>query len=341
MFIEQTPPFVPYPLIANKHLMTIVPGLIPRLFPDLKSSGQSRLFKVAPNVKVLAWCHFHQNAAGHPTLLLLHGLEGSSEAHYILGTTRKALAAGFNVVRMNMRNCGGTEHLTPTLYDSGMSGDPIAVLHELAKKDGLSGFYMAGWSLGGNVALKAAAEISAQNSQLLKAVCAISPAIDLSSCVDALETGLNRIYQKRFLNGLRRKMILKGNLFPDRYDLAPLAAIRTIREFDDIYTAPSGGYGTAADYYRKASSLNSLARICVPTLIIQAQDDPFVPFAPFLSENVQTDYIQVLSPKKGGHAGFLNNRQEDKQHFDRFWAENRIVSFCRAISAGYTGARRS
>lgn len=318
--------FVPYFGLRNRHLMTIAPALYQRRFPLVESSVTERHFEVEPGSHVLAHCHWSSQPKSAPTLIILHGLEGCSDSHYVLGSAEKALALGMNVVRMNMRNCGDTMHLTPTLYNSGLSADVMAVVNELRLNDGLEQIYLAGFSMGGNIVLKAAAEC--ESSEVLAGVVAISPSLDLAPCVDELERGFNQIYQLRFLHGLKNKIRSKHKLYPDLYDTRLLRSIRSVRAFDDAYTAPLSGYGNAANYYRLASALPLLDRIAVPTLIVQAQDDPFVPFASFNAPQFKNPHIHLLSPAYGGHNGFLQRQAEEPPVFDRFWAENRLVKFC-------------
>lgn len=337
-FIEEREmSFKPLPLLKDKHLMTIIPTFWPRRFTISATASEKRVFKVAPDSRVLTHCHWQKNRANKPTLLVLHGLEGSSNSHYLLGTAQKAFALGLNVVRMNMRNCGGTLELTPTLYNSGLSSDLIAVVEELIEVDDLKSFFLAGWSMGGNLVLKAASELSENALPFLSGVCAISPSFDLAECVSALERKPNRIYELNFLNKLKDKLKAKKRLFPDRYDLSQLDLVTSIRLFDELYTAPDGGYGTAENYYRSASALPVIDRIKVPVLLIQAQDDPFVPWHSFASEKLQAANICLLSPEHGGHAGFVHAEKEDLPIFDRFWAENRVVKFCLRIQQLHKG----
>ena len=312
--------------------MTIAPAFWPRRFPLATTTAEMRVFEVEPGERVLARCHWQEPRDQHPTLIVLHGLEGSSEAHYVLGVTEKALHFGFNVIRMNMRNCGATEHLSRTLYNAGMSGDLISVIRELRQRDRLPTFFLAGYSLGGNLVLKAAADLADSGSELLSGVSAVSPPLDLALCIDELEKNHNQVYQLRFLLGLKAKLRRKHRLFPDRFDIGKLRQIHSVREFDDCYTAPDGGYGNAENYYRSASALPVLERIRVPALIIQAQDDPFVPFRSFRSEKLRTPYLTLLTPLHGGHAGFIQQSIESSLELDRFWAENRIVTFAAAIA---------
>ena len=291
--------------------------------------SEERLFELEPNVRLLAHCHWQSDRTLHPTLLLVHGLEGSSKSKYMLGTAEKAFNRGFNVVRLNLRNCGGTEHLTPTLYHSGMTGDLHAVLKELIEVDGLRAIFLVGFSMGGNMVLKLAGDDAKALPSQVSGVCAVSAAIDLSSCAEAVKFRANRIYEQYFLRSLCRRLRLKHDLYPELYDTSDLHLLRTIRDFDERYIVHDGGFKDADDYYRRASALPVIHRIKIPILIIHAQDDPFVPFEPLKHSSVASNpNILLLAPKHGGHVGFVADHVEEE---DRFWAENRIVEFCKFI----------
>jgi predicted alpha/beta-fold hydrolase len=308
--------------------MTIVPALWRRKFPLVKNSGVKRQFEVEPGAKVLTACHWQVNKFESPTLIAIHGLEGSIESQYVMGVSEKALASGFNVVRMNMRNCGDSLHLSETLYHSGLSGDVIAVVKELKEADQLNNIFIAGFSMGGNLALKAASELEEEARGYLQGVCAVSPSIDLPSCMKELERGFNKLYEKRFLRRLKKKVKKKNKLMPGLLDVKSLRKIKGMRDFDNTYTAPFGGFENAENYYIQASSLPFVDLIRVPTLIITAQDDPFIPYRSFLSPKLKTPYITLLAPPHGGHVGFLGKQHEEPPIFDRFWAENRVIQFC-------------
>lgn len=325
-----TPEFRPFPGLANGHLMTIAPAFWPRSLRFARERGEERLFEVEPAVHVLTRCHWQERRKASPVIILLHGLEGSSESHFILGTAEKAFQRGFSVVRMNHRNCGGSLHLTHTLYNSGLSADPIAVARELAQEDGISDIFIAGWSLGGNVVLKAAAELSLAGSRLVSGVCAVSPSLDLHACVSELERGFNRFYQRWFLRGLKSKIAEKNTIYPELYDTRPLPSIKSIRQFDDTYTAPLSGYGTADTYYTKASALDMADRITIPAMVLHAEDDPFVPVSSFRSEKLTGGPIRLLITKHGGHAGYIAAASEPGS--DRFWAENRVIDFAAQLA---------
>jgi len=310
--------------------MTIAAAFWPRRFPALPAP-EPRLLEIATGVRLRLDCHWQRERSAPPALLLVHGLEGSSESHYILGTAEKAWRAGFNVVRMNVRNCGKTEHLSLTLYHSGLSSDIEAVAQHLLDVEALRELHLAGFSMGGNMILKQAGEWGGNAPRAIRSVAAVSPALDLARCADALERRANLLYQWWFVRGLKARLRRKAELFPHLYDPRKLDRVRTVREFDEIYTAPHFRFKSAADYYARASALQVVERIAVPTLIITAQDDPVVPFDSFrhpaLAGNPQ---LTLLAPAHGGHAGFLGRGSDSE---DRYWAENRILEFCRFHSS--------
>jgi predicted alpha/beta-fold hydrolase len=323
--------FVPHKRLRNPHLMTIAATFWPRKFPRLLKS-HARFFELEQGTQVRGECHWQQNPRTHPTLVLLHGLEGSSESAYMLGTAEKAFVSGFNVIRLNQRNCGGTEKLTPTLYHSGLSGDIEAVLLELIKNDGLPEIFAAGFSMGGNLVLKMAGESGDAVPRELRAIVAIAPALDLAACADALAQPRNFLYNRHFVKSLKKHMRYKSSLYPDLFPLqfSTFRRIRTVRDFDDLVTARFCGFRDAADYYKRSSASPLLSAIRRPTLILTAQDDPFVPFGPFQDSAIQENpHITLIAPPHGGHCAFIS----EEAGADRFWAEARIVEFCLSKSS--------
>jgi predicted alpha/beta-fold hydrolase len=234
-------------------------------------------------------------------------------------------------VRVNTRNCGGTEHLTPTLYHAGLTEDVRQIIVELTERDGLTEVYVAGFSLGGNVAVKLAGEYGDSVPGQLRAVIAVSPSIDLNASADAIELRSNTIYNMRFVWSLRTRMRRKARLFPERYDESRLRGVWSIRKFDDVYTAPHAGFGNVANYYARASALQFINRITIPTLIVHAQDDPFIPFESFQHPDIEANSnVVLLAPKRGGHVGFIS---ADCEGEERFWAERIAVEFIKLISS--------
>ena len=317
-------PFTPKRGLKNGHLMTIYAWGRPRQFPRLPAPAE-RLFDVAPDTQILAHCHWQRNPMEHPVLLGLHGLESSSSAHYMRGLADKFYAAGFSVLLLNQRNCGGTERLAAGLYHSGLTSDADHVIRELAATDGVRDVVVAGYSLGGNLALKLAGDYGAAPPSSLRAVCAVSPVMELETCVHALERRQNIVYQWNFVRGLKARMRRKADCFPGRYDIERLDSIRTVREFDERYTAPHFGFLNASDYYHRASAMRVIDRVRVPGLIITAEDDPFVPSPPFRDPSVTSNpCLEVIVSRYGGHCAFVT---EPSNGADGYWAEEQILSF--------------
>jgi len=316
--------FEPHPLLKNGHLMTIAAAWWARTFA--LPVAEERLFAVDVESKILGHCHWQEGKRRDaPVIALVHGLEGSSDSNYMRGIAEKAWAAGFHVVRLNQRNCGGTELLTPTLYNSGMSGDYRAVLEELAMGDGFEQIFFAGYSMGGNLVTKMAGEFGESAPRQLRGVCAVCPAMDLSACADDLERWDNYFYQARFVRGLLKRYARKAELFPQRYAKNGFGPIRTVREFDDAITAPSFGFKDAEAYYESAGAKKVVGQIRVPFLLITAQNDPFVPYEAIRAAGVERNpAIRFIAPEHGGHCGFVSRHGGT----ERFWAEARVVDFC-------------
>jgi uncharacterized protein len=321
------PEFVPHRLLKSGHAMTIAAAFVPRRFT--LPAPEKRLFQVDPFSRLLAHCHWQKGKRlDAPVMVIVHGLEGSSDSNYVLGIAEKAYHRGYHVLRMNQRNCGGTEGLTPTLYNSGMSGDYRTVFEELADDDGFKQIFFAGYSMGGNLVTKMAGEFGDDVPRALRGVCAVCPAMDLSACADALERRDNYLYQRHFVLGLLARYERKAKMFPDRYSHNGFGAIRTVRGFDDAITAPCFGYRDAEEYYEAAGAKKVVGQVRVPMLLITAEDDPFVPYVMFVAARVeQNPAIRFVAPQHGGHCAFISN----KSGTERFWAEQRIVEFCDAM----------
>ena len=308
--------------------MTMAAAFWPRKFPRLPAAT-ARLFDVEQGSQVRADCHWQADPRMHPTLVILHGLEGSSDSGYMRGCAEKATVAGFNVLRLNQRNCGGTEHLTPTLYHSGRSGDLRAVVLELIQRDRLPEIFFAGYSMGGNLVLKMAGEFGDAAPKELRGIVAVAPCFDLAACADALGERRNYLYNAHFVRRLKKRMRRKARLFAGIYALNGLDRIGSVRDFDERITAPFCGFDGADDYYEKASAMRVLAAIRVPTLILTAQDDPFVPYSTFDNAAIRgNDNIRLMAPAHGGHCGFISEESGE----ERFWSEARVVEFCAAHS---------
>lgn len=312
---------MPRRLFRGRHLQTLAGNFLPR--QNFLPPPEEQIFSVEDGVQVLCHCHWQPVPASRPTLLIVHGLEGSSLSQYVIGTGSKAWHAGMNVVRMNMRNCGGTESLTPTLYHSGLSCDVAAVLQTIADEKELKQIAVAGFSMGGNLALKMAGDWGANAPAALKAVLAVSPAADLGPSADAMHLPANRIYEWKFLLSLMRRYRRKARLFPEIYK-EPARWPRTIREFDDIVTARYCGFSCAQDYYTRAAASRVIDRISVPTLVIHAKDDPFIRITPETRRKIMANpRITFLETEHGGHCAFLAN----PNGYDGRWAERQMILF--------------
>jgi predicted alpha/beta-fold hydrolase len=321
--------YVPKRGLRNGHLMTVYCWGKSRAFPRLPPPTE-RYFDVEPGARVLAHCHWQPDVSARPALVALHGLEGSSSAHYMRGLAAKAFARGFSVVLLNQRNCGGTEALSEGLYHSGLTADAAHVIARIAD-EGINRVVVAGYSLGGNLALKLAGDYGDAPPRSLKGVCAVSPVMELAECVRALERRQNFVYQWNFVRMLKARMRRKAALYPHRFPLDRLEEVRTVRAFDEYFTAPHFSFQGASDYYFRASAMRVIDRIRLPALIITAEDDPFVPSQPFHDPRVRTNpHLNVIVTKHGGHCGFAAEANGDD---DGYWAETRIVDFAQRVTS--------
>jgi predicted alpha/beta-fold hydrolase len=318
--------FVPRRGLGNSHLQTIVGNFLPRPRFDLPTKAETVEVDPADGSRVLCQCHW-QKEPGRLAVVLVHGLEGSSDSRYIQGVAARAWAAGYNVIRMNMRNCGGTDALTPTLYHSGFSGDVGAVISHFAEKHSLERVALVGYSMGGNLVLKLAGEWGSRPP--LVAVAAVCPAVDLAPGSDALHEPKNRLYEYRFLLGLMRRYRRKAALVPDRYETAGIGPIRSLREFDDKIVARYCGFRDADDYYYRAAAARVVDRIAVPTLILYAADDPFVRILPETRAQLHANpHIDFVETRHGGHCAFLSRDPGDEIH----WAEATVIRYLQAVT---------
>jgi predicted alpha/beta-fold hydrolase len=321
--------YVPKRGLTNGHLMTVYCWGKSRTFADLPPPAEC-YFDVEPGARVLAHCHWQPDVAASPALLALHGLEGSSSAHYMRGLAAKAFARGFNVILLNQRNCGGTEALSEGLYHSGLTADASHVISKIAD-EGVDRVVVAGYSLGGNLALKLAGDYGDAPPKSLKAVCAVSPVIELADCVNALERRQNFVYQWNFVRLLKARLRRKAALHPDRFPVERLEQVRTVRDFDEYFTAPHFSFQGASDYYFRASAMRVIDRVRVPALIITAEDDPFVPSKPFHDPRVRTNpHLNVIVTRHGGHCGFA---AEPNGNDDGYWAETQIAEFAQKVTS--------
>jgi hypothetical protein len=355
--LAQVEEFLPRRFLRNGHLQTLIGNFKPRQYvlPEAEArlievdagkeaTGESKLSIPVASERlrqakadvaargasfVLCECHWQATAGQCPTVVLVHGLEGSSRSQYMLGNAARAWAAGWNIIRMNMRNCGGTEDLSPTLYHSGLSGDVAAVMRTLATEKGLEAFALVGYSMGGNLVLKLAGELGDHRPDYLKAVVGVSPAMDLGVSADALHNLSNRVYEWKFLIGLRRRFRRKAELFPHIYSTAGLERIATLRQFDDQITARYSGFTGADDYYYRASSARVASQISMPTLVVHALDDPCIRMLPSTrADLLGNPRVRLIETAHGGHCAFL----APAAGYDGYWAEKMLLDFLLSAS---------
>jgi uncharacterized protein len=290
-------------------------------------ASERRLIEVEPGIPLLCHCHWQKDRQHAVTLIVVHGLEGSSESQYMLGIARNGLAAGMNVVLMNQRNCGGMDHCAPTLYNSSRSNDVATVASKLIESDGISAFVLIGFSMGGNLVLKLAGEWGSAAPKEFRGVAAVCPAINLAAGADALHQPSNRIYEYYFLLQLFRRFGRKARLFPNDFDVSRLRGVKTLRQFDDRVTAYYCGFANADDYYARAAGAAVIDQIAVPALIIHAANDPFVRILPETRQKILANRnIIYTETEDGGHCAFIGERDGDAT-YDGRWAEREVVQF--------------
>jgi uncharacterized protein len=300
-------------------VLTIAGNYWHRHLDETRFPVTAKFYDTEPGVQVLVHSQAPQSEPV-AQLILVHGLEGSSAAGYARSLAQAALEAGCTVHRFNMRSCGGTEHLSGrTLYHSGQTSDLLAVIRQLP---GPAPIFLVGFSLGGNVVLKLAGELGDSASDLIAGVMAVSTPIDLAACVRQLDRPSNIIYARRFVTRLKERVRAKERLTPGLFDLAGLKLVRNIYDFDDRFTAQAFGFGRADNYYATQSSNQFLERIRVPTLVVQAKDDPLVPFSVYDHAAFTTNpYLRLLAVEHGGHLGFISKTKP------RFWLDQVLVNW--------------
>jgi predicted alpha/beta-fold hydrolase len=331
------PEFAPRRFFSNGHLQTILGNFLPRT--SSLPPAQTVLVVVSPAIngqiasRIRCDCHWQpvEVRASRPTAIIVHGLEGSSSSQYVIGNANKLWQAGANIIRMNMRNCGGTEALTPTLYHSGLSADVEAVMRYFVAAHSLTSVSLIGYSMGGNLVLKLAGDLGSSVPSVLRSVIGVSPAIDLGPSADALHNPWNRGYEMKFIRALLARYRRKVALFPKAYDPGRADSIRSIRQFDDRVTAFYSGFTGADDYYHRAAAARILDRIAVPTLILNAADDPFLRVLPDSRQKIAANpNITFIESNHGGHCAFLTTPCDG---YDGYWAEHTLLRFLLSKSA--------
>ncbi len=321
----EIPPFRPHPWLRGGHVQTLASFLLPRKIR--LSKPEERLVEVVPSIKLRCLCHWQPDRRGALTLIVVHGLEGSTDSQYMRGVARDGFDAGMNVVLVNQRNCGGMDAAAPTLYNSSLSGDVAAVAQNIVENDGVSRFVLIGFSMGGNLVLKLAGEWGREGPAEFRAVVAVCPAMDLAASADALHEPANRLYEYYFMLQLFQRFRLKARLFPADFDASRLKGISSLREFDDRITAFYCGFTGADDYYARAAASNVVDRIAVPGLIVHAANDPFIRLRAETRQRIAANpNLTFIETSDGGHCAFLGDRNGHAQDNGR-WAERTAVDF--------------
>jgi predicted alpha/beta-fold hydrolase len=241
-----------------------------------------------------------------PLVVLFHGLEGGSRSHYARALMHAAAACGWRGVVMHFRGCGGEANRLPRAYHSGDSAEIDWILKRLATEHPGARIFAAGVSLGGNALLKWLGESGEEACAIVCKAATVSAPVDLTAAGDALGRGFNRAYSHHFLVTMKRKALDKLARFPGLYDAARVRSAWTLRNFDDLVTAPLHGFRDADDYWTRASSKPLLRNIAVPTLMIHARNDPFLPENALPQPHELSRHVELEISATGGHVGFVS-----------------------------------
>lgn len=267
------------------------------------------------------------DARAERLVVLFHGLEGNSASHYARALAQAASARGWRLALPHFRGCSGEPNLLPRAYHSGDSAEVDWLLHRFSARAAPSALYAVGVSLGGNVLLKWLGERGCEATRIVRRAVAVSAPLDLPAAGNALDRGFNReVYTRAFLISLKRKALAKLTRFPDLFDARAVRTARTLRAFDNAVTAPLHGFRNTDDYWARASCGPWLARISLPTLVLNARNDPFLPVAAL--ESVQRSAapsVVLESPATGGHVGFVEGPFPGRR-----WLPRRILEFLSA-----------
>lgn len=289
--------------LRNAHAQTMW-GKIARRFPQLSTTTECLILPDGDNLEL----HHLPADSRAPRVLLLHGLEGSPRSHYVGGVLAHARARGWGATLMVFRGCGAAANVARRFYHSGDTEDVGFVFAQLSARWPESSWFLTGVSLGGNVLLKWLGERGDAVDSRIRAAAAISVPFDLEAGSRFISRGFWRMYDRSFLRSLRRKALTKVARYPNLFDRSRLERARTVYDFDDVVTGPVHGFENAHDYYERSSSLRFLPDVRVPTLLLSAADDPFVP------SEVLTRVARVASTnpaltvelhRSGGHVGFV------------------------------------
>jgi predicted alpha/beta-fold hydrolase len=317
----EVPPFEPHPLVRGGHAQTIAGRYLPGSSGRLKSTYHEVSLDDGDRLAILdsipsTW------KAGEPVVLLVHGLAGCARSPYVVRIASRLVERGWRAIRMNLRGAGSGFGAARGIYHGGRTEDLRAVTSWIAQHASQSPIALMGFSLGGNLVLKLAAEAANEPVKGLDCVIAANPPLDLAACCQHIQRPENRIYDKHFVRMLHREVGRLHQVFPD-LGQSNLTDARSVFEFDEQYTAPRNGFASAQEYYELSSSAPLLEQILVPGLIIHAKDDPFIPPEPFETAKLGPNLTLELVPS-GGHLGYVSRHRYGR---DRRWLDARLVAW--------------
>jgi len=300
----------------NKHVQTIYPSV----FRKIKTDIYTRERIETPDKDFLILDLIKSDSK--KCVILSHGLEGSSHSAYVTGMARHFAQFGFGVCAWNYRGCGGEINKNLLMYHSGFTEDLNTVIEYTSQH--YDEIYLIGFSVGGNISLKYLGESTTVNA-VVKGCIAFSVPVSLNGCSENLDKKSNVLYRKRFLRKLKEKMKAKKAQFPDGKISVNNENISTLKDFDNRYTAPLFGFKNADDYYQKCSSKQFIQSINLPTLIINAKNDPFLPPNCYpIEECTEHKFVDLELPEQGGHVGFI-------QRGGLYWSEKRAMTFIQSL----------
>lgn len=323
-------PFKPHPLLLSGHLQTIVSSQLIRKFPWGWQHSEKSFLDLRDGARIRMMTVWRPEAPN--TLVALHGMGGSSDSLYMQAFSHKAFREGWNSILLNLYD-ENTRSPRPRVFHAGVSEELDEILHSLRFRLNLGNILLVGVSMGGNILLKLLGEWGENVPLEVKAAATISPLVDLTVSWQTLERPSNFIYQRYFMRRLKELVRDRSECISQLIDMGAFERARTIREFDECFTAPLSGFSGAFDYYRRASALPHLGKIRVPTLLLHSRDDPLLPWEPFSRPEIQANpWLFPVLLGSGGHAAFVE--RSSRGDIDRCWAENRVIDFFRcAIQA--------
>ncbi|HZE98136.1 MAG TPA: alpha/beta fold hydrolase [Planctomycetota bacterium] len=290
--------------LPGRHVQTIYPYLVLR--PEPPDYRRERVESADGDFLDFDWMEPAGAARNAPLLVLFHGLEGSSRSHYSIAILRAAAARGWRGVVPHWRGCGGEPNRLARAYHSGDHAELGAMLEAVRVRTGPAQLVAAGVSLGGNVLLNWLGREPDRSRAWLRAAASVSAPIDLVASGRALDRGLNRIYARNFLKTLVPRALEKLKQFPGLYDADRVRRVDTIHDFDDLVTAPLHGFSGVLDYWTRAASKPWLKHIALPTLVLNARNDPFIPGESLPAAADASGDVVLDQPARGGHMGFVS-----------------------------------